>query len=100
MSKVRPFSNGTEFMYWDDYNCSDCIHCNDRTKHINETKTKCLLELSIALASVSDGEVPLFHALLAGWDGERMGKCPRKPLVYAEFNTQYMREMKNQLKLF
>ena len=65
--KIRPFSNGTEFMIWRDKNCDRCEKANTETA--DRTKT-CPMEYDIALASVTDGSIPKESAERVGCNYE------------------------------
>ena len=53
--KMRPFSNGSEFMCWLGDNCERCKKANFETA--DRAKT-CPMEYDLAFASVTDGLIP------------------------------------------
>lgn len=65
--KFRPFSNGTEFMFWHDNNCAVCKKANIEATEREDT---CPMEWDIALALVSDGLIPLESAERIGYKTE------------------------------
>ena len=53
--KIRPFSKGSDFMFWSLDNCHKCEKANFETD--DRTKT-CPMEYDLAFASVTDGLIP------------------------------------------
>lgn len=54
--KVKPFSNGTEFMAWYENNCAKCTKSNFEATERDKT---CPMEYDVSFASVTDGEIPI-----------------------------------------
>ena len=57
MKKHTPFSNGTEFMYWQSMNCYKCKKYENESTKIEDAG--CKLAFSLDLASVSDGKMDM-----------------------------------------
>lgn len=104
MSKrVRPFSNGTEFMSWQSANYDKCSrYSNVSSKRSN---AKCKLAFDLDFACVDDGTISTETALKIGCtayngiDGScTLGKCKdfNKPII----RKKYVKIDKNQKQLF
>lgn len=65
LKKVRPFKKGSQFMFWYEINCGECSKANPETD--NRSKT-CPMEYDLALASVTDGVIPIDSAERIGID--------------------------------
>jgi hypothetical protein len=57
MKKKRPFSNGSEFMYWQEHNCCQCKRYTNPMS--SEKKDCCPHEYELAIGLVGDGEIPI-----------------------------------------
>ena len=66
---VTPFSNGSEYDYWHDHNCSECIMYESESK--TEDDAKCKLAFHLDYGTIS-GEIPL-------WVAKEIG-CKYNPL--------------------
>lgn len=55
MNKVTIFSNGTEFMLWQDYNCCQCAKSVEVTDPDGTQLPTCPIEYALILASIGDG---------------------------------------------
>ena len=53
---VRPFSNGTEFMIWQEHNCCRCTKMAPGDASLDEIT--CPIERAIVEAACGDGTVP------------------------------------------
>lgn len=64
----QPFSNGSEFRHWLNLNChrgqKGCRHYNPNAE---SSRHGCPIEVALAKASVSDGEIPAKTALRGGF---------------------------------
>ena len=86
--KVCPFSNGTEYMIFEEMNCWKCKKdFNEENPEIGGINHKCEIEQALAVAYVSDGLVSEEIAIRMGlgngykaWDG----KCPEIELIESE----------------
>lgn len=81
----RPFPNGSSFGDW---NCANCDRCWKSKVSDATGRSRCPVENAIALASVSDGQIPRRIAKRLNWDGktylttncpEREEKRPQQP---------------------
>ena len=97
MGKKKPghvyaFSNGTEYMDWNERNCCHCYRYNVAGGQV--VKPFCRLEKALALGSVTDGTTTKTMARhlgyndgqLAAWCPERISKlraCEKRPVVKA-----------------
>ena len=97
MSRVRPFSNGTEFDWWTSRNCDKCCrYSNVSTKRNN---AKCKLAFDLDYACATDGMINLNTANKIGYDGTYLNdKCKdfNKPII----RKKYTKKIKNQTELF
>jgi hypothetical protein len=59
--RVRPFSNGTQFMDWENANCSRC-------KKYSEDASSCDLVTALTFAYFDDGTISAEHAQRIGYD--------------------------------
>jgi len=57
---IIPFSNGSEYDWWDNNNCSRCRNAGTRTA-TTEAGAKCKLEYHLSLG-ILIGEIPLWVA--------------------------------------
>jgi hypothetical protein len=96
MKKIQPFSNGTEFMQWQDQNCNDCkCYENNSTER---SKAKCKAAFDIDSASASDGYIPLSSAEFIGMQGSRISECKMKNIIFT--TVKFDREKMKQTNLF
>ena len=62
---VTPFSNGSEFEYWRDNNCAECINYEDESESEEKAKGKLAYHLDYGMI---DGTIPLWVAKGIGCD--------------------------------
>src|SRR5438105_12187253 len=62
--QITPFSNGGEHRWWMARNCEGCRNYNPNA---STSRDGCPMEVSIAMASCTDGLVPAKHLLRAGF---------------------------------
>jgi len=76
--RITPFSNGTEFMVWRDYNCDRCAKDCPHDGNGNYGEPLCDIEVAIAYASVDDGQIDKTIADRAGLPvrGGEICQCP------------------------
>ena len=96
--KIRPaFSNGTEFIFFEDYNCSKCVKASRYNENKDEyTKFRCKVQEEIIKAAISDGMVSnrvadITHDFTLHGRNCKYLKTERK---------KYVKQNKNQLELF
>lgn len=104
MSRVRPFSNGTEFDWWTSANCDRCCRYSNVSSKRNNAKCKLAFDLDYACAT--DGMISTKTALKIGTkyyngiDGacELADKCKdfNKPII----RKKYPKKIKKQTELF
>lgn len=64
----RPFSNGTEHMWWLESNCCRGEKgCRKYRPEATSSRHGCPIEVAVALASMTDGKIPARIALRGGW---------------------------------
>ena len=83
-TRIRPFSNGTEYQDWKTWNCDRCIKNFDWKGFYDGTVTswknpKCKAEELLGSAYIGDGTISertyKFIGLDKGWD------CPHRNLI-------------------
>ena len=89
---MSPFSNGTEFMHWQDNNCLQCS--NYESKSTERSKAKCKYAFDIDFASITDGKIPLDSAEWIGLD--KFGLKAKCNL----FDTKFIKPIKLDLTVF
>ena len=96
MNKVTPFSNGTEFMGWQDHNCMQCSQYESVSRV--RSNAKCKLAFDIDFASITDGTIPISTANWIGYNNVLNWDCNMRniPFGVAKFDSNVF----NQLKLF
>lgn len=91
-----PFSNGTEYMIWEENNCDRCV----KSSHIKRgsdpdfpdyTPIKCAIQRDIFTRMVTD-KTPISKRTI---DICRSGKCPFKQTQHKKYE-----KFKNEPKLF
>lgn len=56
ITKYYPFSNGTEFMWWQGHNCDKCVKASRYNRQTDTyTKYRCAIQRDIEMASIGDG---------------------------------------------
>jgi len=96
MKRITPFSNGTDYMIWNNMNCSECnMYESESTERKN---AKCKKAFDIDLALVTDGKIPLKTAELIGYKNGQLQNCNFKNIEFKKviINT----EVFNELTLF
>lgn len=63
----RPFSNGYEYEMWSSRNCCRGKGCRNYRPNASTSRDGCPIEVAIALASCTDGEVKAKHGLRGGF---------------------------------
>lgn len=94
---MRPaFSNGTEFMFFEDYNCSKCVKASRyNEKKDTYTKFRCKAQEEIIKAAISDGMVSDRVAKVT-YDFTMHGtRCP----YLKTKRKRYERKVNNQMDL-
>jgi hypothetical protein len=65
--RFQPFSNGFEFRMWTAYNCKRGEGgCRNYNPEASTSRNGCPMEVALALASCTDGEIKAKHGLRAG----------------------------------
>jgi len=97
MKTITPFSNGTEYMIWQDRNCMSCKQYEHESSE--RSKAKCKFAYDIDFATVTDGKIPLNTAKWIGYND--MGLNPKCNMWNIPFGpVKLNREAINQLRLF
>ncbi len=97
MDRITPFSNGTEFMGWQDNNCMQCSQY-ESTSRIRGN-AKCKLAFDIDYATVGDGTIPLSTAKWIGYSNDELKwNCNMKNIIFS--SVKFNSEVFKQLKLF
>ena len=79
MNEVRVFSNGTEYMAWNNANCCECARYHVVDGEVVEPV--CPLEEALSLASIDDGTVSHEMAGRMGLPSRTMGGRTCKEFV-------------------
>ena len=93
---MQAFSNGTEFMIFEDHNCSRCVKASKYNEKKDEyTKFRCKVQEEIIKAAISDGMVSdrvadITHDFTLHGRKCKYLKTERK---------KYVKQNKNQLEL-
>lgn len=95
MKKIRPFSNGTDFMIWHNNNCADCNKYESESTDRNKAGCKYAFDIDI---SVIDGEISEKTANWIGYKNNALKDCKMKNITFkkVKINT----EVFNQKTLF
>ncbi len=70
MTKIHPFSNGTEYMFWHDRNCAQCSQYESTSRV--RGNAKCKLAFDIDIATIGDGTISLSTANWIGYKDEQL----------------------------
>jgi hypothetical protein len=82
----RPFSNGSEWMYWLESNCARGEKgCRNYRPDATSSRDGCPIEVAFALGSAGDGEVKAKHGLRGG----RLAPGPGGLLIRADDATAW-----------
>lgn len=96
-NRVMPFSNGTEFMRWQERNCLQC--CRYSNVSSKRSNAKCKLAFDLDFACIDDGTISSKTANKIGLVGNYLkDKCNdfNKPII----RKKYPRKNINQKELF
>lgn len=78
--RIVPFSNGTEYMDWQDRNCWRCTKA--WTEEMGGDPGPCDIDNALGVEGQVTGDIPLAIAHRAGWDGMFLAAdCPERELV-------------------
>ena len=55
LARVRPFSQGTQYLDWQDHNCCQCRYYHTANGHV--ISPLCDLETALAIACITDGTI-------------------------------------------